>query len=88
MKEMIFCQSCGMPLQHPQDHGTERDGSPSPDYCIHCYQNGAFVADCTKEEMVEFCLKVTPPGVWDDDPDVARQEMLTWFSTLKRWKEA
>ena len=87
MNEKIFCQSCGMPLQQPKDHGTEADGSFSWDYCTYCYQKGAFTADCTKEEMVDFCLKVAPAQALDQDPAAARQAMLTWFGTLKRWKE-
>lgn len=36
-----FCQSCSMPLDNA--HGTEKDGSPSKEYCKYCYQDGAFV---------------------------------------------
>ncbi len=38
----LFCQSCYMPVTKPEDFGTKADGSPSVDYCYHCYSNGAF----------------------------------------------
>ncbi len=47
-----FCQSCSMPLDNAGIMGTEKDGTPSQEYCIYCYQNGAFVApDMTLPEM-------------------------------------
>jgi len=36
----IFRQSCAMPLEKPQDFGTEKTGQPSREYCTFCYQNG------------------------------------------------
>ncbi len=44
MKERLFCQSCGMPLDRAEDMGTEADGAPSGEYCRYCYQAGAFTA--------------------------------------------
>ena len=32
-----------MPLDKPELLGTEKDGSRNKEYCIYCYQNGAFV---------------------------------------------
>jgi len=52
MKHKQFCQSCGMLLGEPQLAGTESDGSASTEFCIHCYDNGAFTKpDITLEEM-------------------------------------
>ena len=47
------CQSCGMPLKRdPHGGGTEADGSHSPRYCSHCYQDGRFVLpDIKVDEM-------------------------------------
>ena len=42
MKHAIFCQSCSMPMLREDEFGTERDKSLSHEYCIHCYQDGAF----------------------------------------------
>ena len=40
-----------MPLDNPEMHGTERDGSPSKEYCDYCYQNGSFTSQMTLGEM-------------------------------------
>lgn len=84
MEEKI-CQSCAMPLTKEEEFATNADGSKNEEYCIYCYKNGAFVADQTLEEMVEFCI----PFVYKEgDPrsrEEVRKEMLTHFKTLKRW---
>jgi len=52
MNNSTFCQSCSMPLSNPGLLGTEKDGSKSKDYCVYCYQNGAFInPGMTLEEM-------------------------------------
>jgi Putative zinc ribbon domain len=47
------CQSCGMPLKRDENgSGTNADGTRSPMYCSHCYQNGQFVLpDISVTEM-------------------------------------
>ena len=89
MEERKFCQSCGMPLDRPEDCGTEKDGAPSRDYCRYCYQNGAFTApDADMEGMIAFNLKFNEENGF---PFGAREEaernMRAWFPTLKRWKK-
>lgn len=85
--EMKFCQSCGMPLEDPKLYGTEKDKSKNEEYCSYCYQDGAFTADCTMDEMIDFCVQ---PMV-DANPGMTRekaQEMMRqWFPGLKRWKK-
>lgn len=82
----IFCQSCGMPLKMSEDYGTQRDGGKSEEYCRYCYQNGTFVADCTMDEMIEFCI--TPMQTAHPEMSAAeiRTGMQAFFPTLKRWK--
>lgn len=29
----------------------------SEEYCTYCYQNGGFTADCTMDEMIDFCIR-------------------------------
>lgn len=58
-----FCQSCGMPLQDPEDFGTSADGLKSEHYCRLCFQSGVF----TRPE-------VSVQGVVDRPPPAARQE--------------
>ncbi len=86
MQEPVFCQSCMMPMQNPQDFGTEQNGEKSPDYCAYCYQNGAFLQNCTMEEMVEFCLKMAEEQGFYENCGQAKAQMLAYFPTLKRWK--
>jgi hypothetical protein len=77
-----------MPMGTTDDlYGTEADGSLSKDYCKFCYDNGAFVDDCTMEQMMKMCI----------DLNVAYNEFLTlqdarmlvegFFPDLKRWKK-
>ena len=41
-----------MPLDSDEMRGTDKDGSLSHDYCIYCYQNGAFIhPDMNLDEM-------------------------------------
>lgn len=80
------CQSCGMPMTEDAQRGTEEDGRLSEDYCCYCRQKGRFTAQCSMEEMVEFCLNVDAAKSLYPDTDTARRAMLEYFPTLKRWK--
>ena len=74
-----FCQSCGMPLQNEADYGTEAGGARSEEYCTYCYQNGGFTADCTMDEMIDFCIRFEQqqnPGL---DAEDARRAMRAWY---------
>jgi hypothetical protein len=76
-----------MPLQKPEDLGTEAGGSPSEDYCRYCYQNGKFEGeDCTMEEMIEACIPFCREHYGSDE--AARAAMLGFFPQLKRWAKA
>lgn len=33
-----LCQSCGMPLNKPDDFGTDTNGSKITNYCHFCFQ--------------------------------------------------
>lgn len=80
------CQSCGMPMREATEHGTQADGAPSKDYCCYCYQKGAFLADCSMEQMIEACLEMTPKEAIPMGKDVARVQMQEYFPTLARWR--
>lgn len=83
-----LCQSCGMPMTGDELRGTEKDGSRSADYCCYCYQKGAFTADCTMEEMIDFCLDTEEGKKLYTDREQAHKKMLEYFPTLKRWSNA
>ena len=85
--EERYCQSCGMPMgQTDEFYGTEADGAKSREYCNYCYENGAFTANCTMEEMIDFCVQPmleNMPGMTEAG---AREMMNEHFPQLKRWQ--
>lgn len=85
--QMKFCQSCGMPLVRPEDHGTEADGKVSQDYCQYCYQKGAFTSSMTMEEMIDFCVPHMVEGNPGMTPQQAKAQMEQFFPMLLRWKK-
>jgi len=83
MEERKVCQSCSMPLDNPELLGTEKDGSPSPDYCKYCYQQGAFTnPGITLDEMQERMSKMMDQEKLPADILEAAINRLTH---LKRW---
>ena len=38
MEDKKFCQSCGMPMEKPEDFGTSNDGGRNEEYCCYCYK--------------------------------------------------
>lgn len=85
--KMKFCQSCGMPLAKPEDHGTEEDGKASQDYCQYCYQKGAFTSSMTMEEMIDFCVPHMVAGHPEMTAQQAKAQMEQFFPMLLRWKK-
>lgn len=82
---MTYCQSCGMPMSEDAHFGTEAGGAKSEDYCTYCYQNGAFTAPCTMEEMMDICLPhMVQAGMEETQAKAMMQQM---FPQLKRWKQ-
>jgi len=54
MECYTHCQSCGMPLDHEQLPGTEKNGQRSTFYCIYCYKDGTFTQpNLTIEDMLD-----------------------------------
>lgn len=86
MNDMIFCQSCAMPLREDDEYGTNKDGSKNQDYCAFCYNDGEFKQNCNMEEMIQICADYSDH--WE--PKVTREEAINqmnqFFPTLKRWK--
>lgn len=87
--EEKYCQSCGMPMGETDElYGTNCDGSKNGDYCKYCYDGGAFAADCSMEEMIEFCVPIMAGENSGMSEEEARGMMRQFFPNLKRWKEA
>ena len=83
--ELKICQSCGMPMQEDQ-YGTNQDGSKNDMYCCYCYKAGAFVQDCTMEEMADFCAPFEVEGGRSKTIEEAKAGLMQYFATLGRWK--
>lgn len=85
--EEKYCQCCAMPIGTNNGmYGFNADGSKNEDYCKYCFENGVFTADCTMDEMIEFCV----PHMVSSHPAMteteARNAMKEFFPTLKRWR--
>lgn len=86
--EMKFCQSCAMPMNAPgAKYGTEKDGSPNPDYCSYCYDKGVFLGNPTMEQMMAICLPFEKEAHPDKTEEELMAEMRRFFPNLKRWKK-
>ncbi len=78
-----------MPMLSATDFGTNADGTPNHDFCLYCYQKGAFTRDVTMDEMVETNLMHIDQ--WNAKTgnnftvEEARPILRKYLSTLKRW---
>ncbi|CAB1245544.1 zinc ribbon domain-containing protein [Clostridium sp. MT-14] len=83
--EQKYCQSCGMPLSE-ELYGTDADSSKNHEYCVYCYENGAFKQpDITMEEMIETCVPFMKKKGMEEGE--ARALMQNCLPHLKRWKK-
>ncbi|MDE6879782.1 MAG: helix-turn-helix domain-containing protein [Oscillospiraceae bacterium] len=81
----LICQSCGMPLTDGI-MGHDRDGAINQDYCKWCYEGGAYLRDCTVEEMVDFCTDIMAREQ-GADPEKVRPYLQDLLPKLGRWKK-
>jgi len=85
-----FCESCGAPLGELNDMygpGTEKDGTPSSDYCKQCYDNGAFTnPNITLEEMIDEVADIMVKN-FGFSPEDAKEQCNVGLPSLKRWKD-
>ena len=82
-----FCQSCGMPMDCAGKFGTNADGAACAEYCVHCYQKGAFTwPDATLERMVAVSAQKMAQAT-GFALEQARVQVSTSLPTLKRWKK-
>jgi len=80
------CQSCAMPMNAPEDFGSNADGSKHEEYCIHCYQNGAFTwPDAKLADMIEFCAGIMAEKIAMSREE-ARAQLRQFLPRLKRWR--
>jgi hypothetical protein len=81
-----FCQSCGMPMQKPEDFGTESNGIHANDYCHFCYTSGVFTEPgISFQAMLNRCTeKLADQGIVPEFH--ARVLMAEVLPHLKRWR--
>jgi hypothetical protein len=86
MGNQKFCQSCSMPLDKTELLGTEKDGSPSSEYCKYCYQNGVFThPGITLDEMKERMSKMLDK---EKLPEDILEAAISRLPHLKRWRSS
>jgi len=85
MNDVNICQSCGMPMKEEADYGKTEDGSPSYEYCAHCFQEGKFTHEAgSVEEFTDYVLKAMAGS--EEAPEMDKEEMLVVLKGLGRWK--
>lgn len=81
-----MCQSCAMPLERPEDSGTDGNGCPVNDYCRHCYRNGRFTnPGITMPQTMDRCIRIMTRRQLMPEAQ-ARSLMATVIPNLKRWQ--
>jgi len=78
-----FCQSCAMPMQKPEDFGTNADGSQNQEYCSFCFKDGSFTEpDITMDKMIENCVGYMKET---NVPQEQIEQTKIFIPKLKRW---
>jgi len=73
-----------MPIDDPQERGTNVDGTKSELYCKYCYQHGSFTdPDMTLAKMKENAVEQMQK---QDINSATIQRSLTMMDNLLRWK--
>jgi hypothetical protein len=75
-----------MPLEKPEDFGTDPHGYRVNDYCHYCYASGAFTEPgISMDAMLEKCVEAMA-GMGIMPAPQARALMSDVLPRLKRWK--
>lgn len=80
-----ICQSCGMPMHHLSDFGTNKDDTINMDYCHFCFLKGKFIDHgISLEQKIEKNIGIAhEAGMTLEEATLLARETLP---TLKRWK--
>ncbi len=84
--QIPICQSCGMPMQNPEDFGSDADGGKNSEYCQYCWRDGRFTIDMELPEFIEMQVRIATEKM-DMPEDEAREVAETTLPELKRWKK-
>ena len=52
------CQSCGMPMNAPEQFGTNADGGANREYCRYCFQEGDFTVKSEFDAFVDMQVAI------------------------------
>lgn len=79
-----ICQSCAMPMNRPEDFGTNDDGSQNKEYCHYCFQEGQFTwPGASLQQMTDKLVEMSGQmGMSNED---ARAMATNVLPKLKRW---
>lgn len=68
-----------------ESFGTEADGSPSGDYCVHCYQNGSFTNPFISVSDMQNHIRHLMGRHHEDDKSI--YQAVNIVPELKRWQK-
>jgi hypothetical protein len=80
-----FCQSCGIPLETPDQFGTDAEGMRINDYCVYCFRDGAFTEpNISREQMIAKVADLL--ARIEEMPEAqAQKKAESTIPNLKRW---
>ena len=79
------CQSCGMPMEKPEDFGTGAEGLRVDDYCHFCFKDSRFTEPhISMEQMIDKIAGMAPLMRMTEAK--AREMAKTFIPRLKRWR--
>jgi len=82
--EMIFCQSCSMPLEKTEDFGLNKDGTKNEEFCSFCFKEGKFIdPDCSVEQMITKVTEIMSEMHFSKEVIEQTQKKIPH---LKRWR--
>lgn len=81
------CQSCGMPLEHEDQYGTDAQHHKTDEYCKYCYKEGEFVQpELTMEGMIQQSVPfLVEKGMQKEE---ATSMLRNYLPFLKRWRSS
>lgn len=81
------CQSCGMPLEHEDQYGTDAQHHKTDEYCKYCYKEGEFVQpELTMEGMIQQSVPfLVEKGMQEEE---ATSMLRNYLPFLKRWRSS